>query len=134
MKRTAARTIMTDLRSRSTSVELVKKTDAQLEAEPLVEKGSTGDKPEPMLQLNIQSEILSFKTHQQHMLTTMTKLPSVSAGAPQEPAGAVPQGPPVLLLQVLPKWFRVARMWFEGKPLRLRQRSVPWSILQAACS
>ena len=57
MKRTAARHTMTDMRSRSTSVELVKKTDAQLEAEPLVVKGSVGDKPEPMLQLNIQSEL-----------------------------------------------------------------------------
>lgn len=59
MKRTAGRHIMTDVRSRSTSVELVKKTDLQLEAEPLVEKGSTGDKHEPMLQLNIQSELAS---------------------------------------------------------------------------
>ena len=55
MKRTAARHTMADLRSRSTSVELVKRTDAELEAEPLVEKGSTGDKPE--LQLNIQSKL-----------------------------------------------------------------------------
>ena len=54
-------------------------------------------------------------TAQERMLTCMRHHGAGEVHGAEAKAVSIPEGPPVSLLKVLPKWWRVTRLWFFSK-------------------
>ncbi|KAK9916830.1 hypothetical protein WJX75_007512 [Coccomyxa subellipsoidea] len=89
------------------SLEIARKTDSsEVELENLVEQPTEQKTSSGAIQLNVQ-------------------------GTGEQRPGTTPKAPHTSLLQVFPKWLRVARLWFEGDE---RWSSRGWALLAVLLS